>query len=595
LATFDEVQKIDTIDHTTSLYQQLIMDIIRNQLLNGLPNPNVLPTHRKYGIIAPSPCRYGNHDECTKFSYAWVDKTMPFSSLFNFNHYLQCLQNNCVRDCEKTREFVLGYSNFEKINLTEGINSSVIIKLSVEDFNAINNIQIQKFQNNLVNTIVGNDKYIDDFYYTNNPQLLLHILQSSTSSIIVHHLKRKNASWWENVYMPKANLKKLISDNLETIKEKYKTDSPAHYSHYIEIMKYERSTFVLFAPLIQTNVPAMNTFIATFISSGVATIVYVKEMMEDCDIKIDSRIVESGTNHWLNRTKTDFLTILDLLIKHGLIVTKKVVMDLIKINKIIPNPELFGVILDEDIIVTAIKQKYFSYVPPFTPTNKMMEELCENLPDATKSIEYLEKYKSLGGKFTQKCMENATTCNNKSVIKYLIEVAKINVDTVSYANFSMRQESHILFDAFEPTPINHEIIDADTFVELNNEILTTITKCPKTFNETDMCVLNKRMKELLGIKSITIPFGTLSPQIIQYLINNQYVIGQYFVIDGEFANIMQMEGGEICHIDEVRNIAEYLVNLATPEIIQQEVGKIANTTKITKITKITKGRAKKAQ
>ncbi len=50
--------------------------------------------------------------------------------------------------------------------------------------------------------------------------------------------------------------------------------------------------------------------------------------------------------------------------------------------------------------------------------------------------------------------------------------------------------------------------------------------------------------------------------MLKYLITKKLVIGNYFIINDELASILKLESCFILHIDQVKNIITYFIDLA---------------------------------
>ena len=109
--------------------------------------------------------------------------------------------------------------------------------------------------------------------------------------------------------------------------------------------------------------------------------------------------------------------------------------------------------------------------------------------------------------------------------------------------------------------INNDII------KLNDEELLKIPINPKNKNIDKLCdyKINSKIIKLIESKNNNLKYGNIMKYdviyelILKYLIQNNLIIGNYFIINSHFEEIFHINKTSILHIDQLDNIISYII------------------------------------
>lgn len=294
------------------------------------------------------------------------------------------------------------------------------------------------------------------------------------------------------------------------------------------------------------------------VAIDVSSLVY---FLDNIKIIPDSENVKSLLNNPYIKDKNMLQKIVNILVIYGLKINKELVLLLLDKNISVDYLEKHGIEVDEDIYTKCAKNNFYPYKLGCKPTDKIIHaEMCKR-----NNIDKIKDLKELGGIFDICCLEVASgVLNNVKVLKYLVEELKImpNETCVQNCVLSQKIDNWAQLEILLKNYTNKRVIlpQPKSNIKLNEQSTVVIEPTKLIVNKNNDYTLKNKMRKFLNYKNKTIKYDDLYELLIKYLTKNNLIIGNYFVIDDNLANLFKINNCSILHIDQLDNIMTYLIN-----------------------------------
>lgn len=253
--------------------------------------------------------------------------------------------------------------------------------------------------------------------------------------------------------------------------------------------------------------------------------------------------------------------IVDIFVVYGMKITREIVVKLLNKTCFINNIEKYGIKIDEEILQMCANFSYYPYKYDIKPPKSVLMKECTK----TNNIDTLKKLKEAGGIFTTECLiEACKNRNNGKVIRYLINDCGVKSNDECVRVF---QETHHLeaLDLIIKGYDNSKAKESDKtvkYVEIDPNSTLVIEPRTLAINNDSDYKFKSKIKKFFDYKKKTIKYLEVYEMMLKYLITKKLIIGNYFVINDELASILKLESCFILHIDQVKNIITYFIDLA---------------------------------
>jgi hypothetical protein len=221
-------------------------------------------------------------------------------------------------------------------------------------------------------------------------------------------------------------------------------------------------------------------------------------------------------------------------------------------------------VIDVEILEKCSELNYYPYEFTCIPTKKIMLLECSR-----NNLNTLIMLKEKGGIIDVDCLNSAVSLRrNGKIIKYIINSCSVNPNTETLRLFQEVNgiECLDLLISNYKSSANVSANASSTLTSTNcldPQSLLTIEPFSTDFEIDYDCeyILHNKIKKMLGYKRNKIVYYELEKLLLKYIIDNKLVIANYFILNDEFANIIKMDKGVIMHIDQIKNMIPYFVNL----------------------------------
>lgn len=251
--------------------------------------------------------------------------------------------------------------------------------------------------------------------------------------------------------------------------------------------------------------------------------------------------------------------IIDIFVIYGMKITREIVIKLLNKTCYINNIEKYGIKIDEEILQICSNYSYYPYKFDIKPPKSVLIKECSK----NNNLETLKKLKESGGVFTTDCLiEACKNRNNGKCIKYLVNDCEVKSNDECIKVF--QETYHIEALDFIIKGYNTEKINQKTIKNFELDQNSTLVVEPrevKIENEIDYKLKNK-IKKFFDYKKKTIKYLEVYELMLKYLINKKLIIGNYFIINDELSAILKLETSSILHIDQIKNIITYFIDVA---------------------------------
>jgi hypothetical protein len=259
-------------------------------------------------------------------------------------------------------------------------------------------------------------------------------------------------------------------------------------------------------------------------------------------------------------------SIIDLLCEYGLVITKEIIIKLLDHGCCVNNLEKHGLVVDSEILAKCATQSYYPYKFDIKPNTAILIRECSKHDN----LNTIKKLKEFGGIYTSECLEEACKISkNGRVIKFLITECNVKVNDNCINNFQEAYRIEALdvlikkYKTQNPNSNNLEKTEKRT-IELDNK--STMNVSPRNIkiniedNEIEYELKNK-IKKFFELKKKTIKYHELYELFLKYLISNNLVIGNYFVINTKLSDLLKINHCVIMNIEQIHNILTYFIDL----------------------------------
>ncbi len=252
--------------------------------------------------------------------------------------------------------------------------------------------------------------------------------------------------------------------------------------------------------------------------------------------------------------------IIDIFVIYGMKITREIVIKLLNKTCYINNIEKYGIKIDEEILQISSNYSYYPYKFDIKPPKSVLMKECSK----TNNLETLKKLKESGGVFTTECLiEACRNRNNGKCIKYLVNDCEVKSNDECIKIF--QETYHIealdfIIKGYNPEKKTNEKT-IKTFELDQSSTLIVEPRDIKIENELDYKLKNK-IKKFFDHKKKTIKYLEVYELMLKYLINKKLIIGNYFIINDELSVILKLETSSLLHIDQIKNIITYFIDIA---------------------------------
>lgn len=250
--------------------------------------------------------------------------------------------------------------------------------------------------------------------------------------------------------------------------------------------------------------------------------------------------------------------IIDLLCLYGLKITKEIVILMLKSSKYINNIETHGIKVDQDILTVCAQMNYYPYKYNIKPDINILIIVCSS----SNTYEIIKIFKELGAEFNTTCLIQALKLkHNGKIIKYLLSVCNIVPNDECLRAF---EETHSM-EILELLIKNYSLKNPKTPVkkitnlELNKNCITVIEPTKIKINKTDKYTVRPKIKLFFELKHNIILYHQLYETVLKYLVDENLVIGNYFVINDKLSSLLNINSSSVVHIDNIDSLLTYFI------------------------------------
>lgn len=256
--------------------------------------------------------------------------------------------------------------------------------------------------------------------------------------------------------------------------------------------------------------------------------------------------------------------IIDLLTEYGLKIDKQIVLKLLDHGCYINNLEAHGLEVDSEILAKCAHHSYYPYKFDIKPNVDILIKECSKHDN----LNTIKKLKEFGGVYTSSCLEEACgVTKNGRVIKYLINECGVKVTDKCLEKFQDTYKIEavdVLLKQYKiqnPTNLVEQTSQSKQ-LELDKDSVMFVT--PKNIiidtNNNDIEYdLKSKIKKFFDYKKNTIKYLELYQLFLKYLISNNLVIGNYFIINAKLSGLLKVNHCTIMGIEQIHNILTYFI------------------------------------
>ena len=518
-----------------------------------------------------------NHTYCKEIALKYKNSINELTQI-NFNNYITMIKSGIYNCC------ISNYHNNHASEIKNFIISCSSIYIINSWDNLINNILDDELLKIIKNQILLDNNFIKKILnldnITTNYSAKLNFINALISyqpyklksfEFIILDMNLNDFS----KYLNKMN--KQINNNIENIVIKYinKNSLLLQKKENIEISTNIINNFISKSEILKHIYKLIYNFIDEKFKLEVfnkSIISLDKELilllLENKDIKPNIDTVNKLVEKCYCRSdgaigSTQVAEIIDLLCDYGLVINKTIVIKLLQHGCYINNLEKHNIIVDQEILGTCSNNSYYPYKFETKPNLDILKKECSK----SDNILIIKKLKEFGGEYTTECLAEACKIKkNGKVIKYLINECNVKSDNQCLINF---QESYGL-EALDSLMKNYTLTTSTNLqekpktIELDkNSVMNIIPRNIKLDknNEVIEYKLKSKINTFFNFNKKNITYNELYQNILIYLINNNLVIGNYFIINEKISNLLKINHCIIMHIEEIHNMLTYFIDL----------------------------------
>ena len=250
--------------------------------------------------------------------------------------------------------------------------------------------------------------------------------------------------------------------------------------------------------------------------------------------------------------------IIDIFVMYGFVITKDILITLLRKSCYVNRIEKFNIPIDEIILEVCAELSYYPYDFDCIPPVKVMLKECSK----SDNLIQIKKLKEKGGTIDTFCLEQACGVKkNGKVIKYIINESKIKPNDKCLEAFQLTYGIEALDFIMQNYSNQKEEVKKVNKLELNNDATMNIVKRNIIMNNETEYLLKNKIRKFLNYKDKTITLIRLNELILKYLINNKLIIANYFVINDELFNLTKINQCTLVNLDQLENIISYFVDV----------------------------------
>ncbi len=292
----------------------------------------------------------------------------------------------------------------------------------------------------------------------------------------------------------------------------------------------------------------------------------IMQIFESCkDITPDIQMIDSLTKRVypnassLGASNSRLIAeIMDIFIIYGIKVDKELVIKLLNKTCYINNIEKYDVVIDEEILQICSNYSYYPYKFNIKPPKSVLLKECSK----TNNLETLKKLKESGGEYDVDCLiEACKNKNNGKSIKYLINDCgvKANDSCVKVFQECYHVEAlDLVIKGYDPSKKEETKISKSVLLDQDSTLIIEPRELCIDYNADYQ--LKSKIKKFLDYKKKSIKYLELYELMLKYLIAKKLVIGNYFVLNQNLADIIKLENANILHIDQLKHILTYFID-----------------------------------
>lgn len=262
--------------------------------------------------------------------------------------------------------------------------------------------------------------------------------------------------------------------------------------------------------------------------------------------------------------KKNVAVIMDILIAHGLKITKQIILTMLDHGCYINNVQQHDIEIDEEIVIKCIQKNFYPYEYSFIPTDKCVLEECNK----NNNLENIKKLKEKGANFNSSHLARACSIRkNGKVLKFLVNECNVKPDDDCLKLF---QETYnidgldILISKFKnnsgEVKTDNKKHSENDYLKINDECVLKLDKNNIEVYEDKEYLLKNKIKKLLNYKFKKVTIYDLHKMLLQYFIDNQLVIGNYIVINNILSTITKLPSNALLCVDELYNMCTFMID-----------------------------------
>lgn len=257
--------------------------------------------------------------------------------------------------------------------------------------------------------------------------------------------------------------------------------------------------------------------------------------------------------------------IIDLLIEYGLEINKQIILKLLDHGCYVNNLEKTGIKVDSEILAKCANHSYYPYKFDIKPETGILIKECSKHDN----LNTIKKLKEFGGIYTKECLEEACgVTKNGRVIKFLLTECGVKVSEEALIKFQEAYKIEALDLLVKNYKLNQalnndSVSQTDKKIEIDKNSIMTVSPRNVNINISDDSVeyeLKKKIQKFFELKKKTIKYSELYQNMLKYLITNNLVIGNYFVINEKLSSLLKINNCTILHTDQINNILTYFID-----------------------------------
>ena len=486
----------------------------------------------------------------------------------NNNTNNSCLSYNNKR-CYDVRNFIVKVS--EKIKIT--LWDSILINMTDEDLIKIIKNQIN-LDHNLIDYFINTDNI--NLFYGGKINFINYLISNNPTKYKTFELIINNMSLEQFIkYIGKMYASNIQAENILIKYIKNNSDLIISNEQYcnklFSVFANKNNIIKNIYHILSTSISNLtkktifNYAIATNDRDIILLVIDDKEniikpsletvikLVEKCHVRSENGYVKSNL----------IAEIIDLLIIHGLKVNKTVVIKLLEKGCYIDCIEKYGITIDEEILEKCANISYYPYKFNTKPTEKILIKECSK---GDNNINTIKKLKEYGGIYTTECLIEACKIKkNGRIIKFLLSECNVKADDKCLIEFQKSYGIESLDLIIKNYSMNKEKKDIKPqTIKLNEDSVMSIDakddiKIDLTDEVKEYEIKNK-VRKFFDLKKKSYKYNDLYEHILKYLVSNDLVIGNYFVINSKMSLFLKINHCTIMNIDELHNILTYFID-----------------------------------